>query len=268
MADATLRDAERRWREGGRLEDRLRWWSARARAGDLPAGAPALVVEVTEGRLDAARVELAAYLGDPLAQALALDEVAERLAYGGADAVLRVVTGEPDLRLDEVLAWIDALRLWERAAVERALIEATRHVADHLGGIDLSRADDEHEPLIASHREAERDQGLALTREALAAVERYLARPDDEPAALRAASQASAGFWPYVGPVVVAAATVARFVLARRGLDEHAPAGASDDALLAWRDTVRRSLPEPRDLRDAVRDALVPWALGRAGEAP
>ncbi len=262
MTDARLREAERRWREGGRLEERLAWWSARLRAGELPPAAAALVVAVSEGRLDAARVELAAYLGDPAAQALAHEQVVERLAYGGAEALLRVVSGEPDLGLEEVLAWIDALRLWDRAAVERGLLEATRHVADQLGGMDLSQLEDEHDPTDAALRELEREQGLRLTHDALAAVERCLGGGDGASAGLERASRADPPLWPYAGPVVVAAATVARFVLARRTPAERQPAGAADDALLAWRDTVRRSLPEPRALRDAVRDALVPWALG------
>lgn len=256
MTDARLRDAERRWREGGRLEERLAWWSLRARSGELPPEGQALVMAVAEGRLDAGRVELAAYLGDPAAQALAMDEVTARVsAVAGSEGVLRVVAGRTDVRIDEVLAWIDALRLWDPAAVERALLEATRHVADHLGGLDLSRAEDE-DHLLAAAREADRERGLSLAREALEAVERCLAG-DAAPPTLGLSERGVHEHWPYVGPVVVAAATVARFVLARRAQ----PAGGADDALLAWRDTVRRGLPDPHALRGAVRDALVPWAL-------
>lgn len=212
---------------------------------------------VVEDRLDAARVELAAYLGDPAARALALEEVVARVAREGVDGALRVVRDEPDLRVGEVLAWIDALRLWDRAAVERGLVEATRHLAGRLGAQGLSAS----EPAPAH----ERDRGLELTRAALQAVERCLepGATGDAPALRDGAARATA--WSFAFPLVVAATTAARVVLARLTPD-HDPAGAPHDALLAWRDVVRRSLPEPVGLRDAVRDALVPWALRAPGE--
>src|SRR5262245_38434282 len=103
MGDLRLREAERRWRETGRLEDRLRWWSERARAGEVSPEAAALAHAVGAGRVTAERVELAAYLGDPRAQALALEEVVERVAHAGVDGVLDVVLGQTPPRLEPVL---------------------------------------------------------------------------------------------------------------------------------------------------------------------
>jgi hypothetical protein len=264
VSDARLREAERRWREGGRLDDRLRWWSERARAGDLPAGAEALVVAVSTGDLDPDRVELAAYLGDERARALAVEEVVERVAYGGSDGALRVALDEDGLRLDDVLDWIGELRLWDEAALQRALFVATRHLADELASRDLSRAEDELEWDLQATREAERDRIVAATRGMLAALERVdgEAEPAEE-LKRRAIAPGRAAEWSYAAPLLVAAGIITGIVLERRAPSETGPlpGGWSE-----WRRTVRESAPDPRALRDAVRAALVPWALEE--EAP
>lgn len=259
MSDERLRELERRWRQGGRPDDRLRWWTARARAADLPPGAEALVARVADGALAPDRVELAAYLGDPRARALALEEVVERVAYGGEPGAMRVVFDEPDLRLDDVLEWIAGLAQWEPGAVERALLAATRDAAARDARQDLSATEDEHEPWLHTWREAERERRLAAAQAGLETLERWLdgrARPDADP--LPVAARA-----PHLGPLVMAVSIAARFALARRA---PAPARPDEgrDALRAWRESLRETVPEARDVRDAVRAALIPWALGEA----
>ncbi|MCO5165541.1 MAG: hypothetical protein M9894_04115 [Planctomycetes bacterium] len=261
MSDERLRELERRWRQGGRPDDRLRWWSARARAGDLPAGADLLVARVAGGALAAERVELAAYLGDARARALALEEVVERVAYGGDPGAMRVVFDAPDLRLDDVLGWVGGLALWEPGAVERALLAATRDAAARDARQDLSATEDEREPWLHGWREVERERRLAAAQAGLETLERWVegrARPDDDP--LPPAVQA-----PHLGPLVMAVTIAARFVLARRAPRAVRPEGRED--LREWRDALRDTVPDPRDVRDAVRVALVPWALGEVLDA-
>lgn len=264
MSDARLREAERRWREGGRLDDRLRWWSERARAGDLPAGAEALVVAVSTGDLDPDRVELAAYLGDERARALAGEEVVERVAYGGSEGALRVAHDDaPELRLDDVLDWIGELRLWDAAVVQRALVAATQHLADDEASRDLSRAEDESEWVLQSVREAERERSVTAARDLLGALQRWIEGRGEGAPPSAVAGRAPEVWQPHAGPLLAAARVITGIVLARAA---RTVTPIEAEQLLEWRRTVRESAPDPRALRDAVRAALVPWAL--AEEAP
>lgn len=261
MSDARLREAERRWREGGRLDDRLRWWSERARTGDLPAGAEALVLAVATGDLDAERIELAAYLGDERARALAGEEVVDRVASGGKDGALRVALDER-VQLDDVLDWIGELRLWDAAITQRGLVAATRHLADDVASHDLSRSEDEAGWELQAVREAERDRSVDAARGLLEVLERWIEGRQGVPSST-AAGRAPEVWQPHAGPLLVAARIVTGIVLSRA-----APSvtPVPPERLAEWRETVRSSAPDPLALRDAVRDALVPWALGE--EAP
>lgn len=264
MSDARLREAERRWREGGRLDDRLRWWCERARAGDLPAGAEALVVAVSTGDLDTERIELAAYLGDERARALAGEEVVERVAYGGSDGALRVAVGEVGVHLDDVLDWIGELRLWGAATVQRALVAGTRHLADELASRDLSRSEDESERNLQTIREAERDRTVGAARDLLGALQHWIDGQSDRVPPSTVAGRVPEVWQPHAGPLLVAARIITGVVLSRA-----APTVTTipSERLLEWRETVRESAAEPLALRDAVRAALVPWALDEE-EAP
>jgi hypothetical protein len=90
MADAALRELERRWRESGADEDRARWLAGRARAGELTA----------------TRLALAAHAGD----------VAARLALGP--------DGPPVVH--DLTAWAHALAPWGSEALARAALAAAR----------------------------------------------------------------------------------------------------------------------------------------------
>lgn len=63
MSDARLREAERRWREGGDPADARRWVQELTRAGAAPADV--LAARFLVGLLAPARLQAAAALGDP-----------------------------------------------------------------------------------------------------------------------------------------------------------------------------------------------------------
>lgn len=88
MSDSRLRDAERRWRDSGRVEDEAAWLRERARVGELDEG----------------RLRLAALVGHPASQ----------LAVGANDPLPRRL---PD--------WIDR-EPWVIEACLRAMIPAVR----------------------------------------------------------------------------------------------------------------------------------------------
>lgn len=266
MSDERLRELERRWRQGGRPDDRLRWWTARARAGDLPPGAEALVARVVDGALTPARVELAAYLGDPRARALALEEVVERVAYGGEPGAMKVVFDEPDLRLDDVLEWIAGLAQWEPGAprpnaLGRGLLATTRAGVDGVASLDLSRLEDE-EPWVHDVREWRRERFMSAVPPALDAAAQWLdGQVDVAAVAAHHARLDGCRDGPH-SPLVDASRYLLRWVEAccgagrREGWER-----PRETALGHWLMHMNDTLLDPRDVRDAVRAALVPWAL-------
>lgn len=244
MSDARLREAERRWREGGRLEDRLRWWSERARAGELPADAPALIEAVAAGRLRLDRLELAAYLGEARAQALALDGV---LARVGDEAVRRVVEDDAGATLEDVLAWIGALRAWgPESTLLGALVAGTRHVGQRHLEQDLPRVEGEDTGVLID-RERAHQRGVHAFFTLFPRLEEALRvrGRDPDPHRFRA-FEVTLGI-----PVHDATVFAARAVL-DRDLDE---------ALRGWRDAVAAARPDPWALRAAVRDEVAPRVL-------
>jgi hypothetical protein len=266
VSDRELREAERRWRESGGLEDRVRWWSERARAGELPAGTEALINAVSTGRVAAAAVELAAYLGDPRARALAIEDVVERVTYGRNERVLRVSFEEVGVDVQDVLSWIRELRTWDTEAFLRALGAAVRHLAAGVAARDVSGRVDPW--ITVEYLEEHRDRGLAIVEDGLRSIGRWIDTP--EPALLdaveRTARVVGYGFND-VNPVIDATAAAACAVLATQGATPSMQWGRRlatydvTEALQHWDRAVSDAAPDPVVLRSAVRDALVPWAL-------
>jgi hypothetical protein len=244
--DERLREAERRWRESGLVEDRLAWWTARARSGDLEPDAASLVELATAGRVTPDTVELLAYLGDPRGRALAQEEMIERVAAD--DAALRVALDE-DLSFPGVAAWIHALRRWDRRLVPRALCAAAGAIVDALAALDLEAHGREQEDLVWWERYESRPEAVRWTRELLGRTRAWLESPVF---ALDTRGTYSV-FWQ---TVLDAAVDAARAAIASKG----GPGALTDEHAL-WVDGARAVGLPPGAIRAAVRDELVRRAL-------
>lgn len=265
MADQDVRALERRWQQSGALEDEVAWLQALLRCEAL----------------DPARLELAAYLGHPAAlRALGPEACARR-------ARARQARWDPEASPDP--AEREAL-LWERSRREAAIgaEAAAREAADTqwtlaLGefGVEVSArvafvaaeaVRSSWEPAGAPEEAVEWRARALRTFESLAA---WLQDPCEERrAAVEAASAGhfSGGPGPhlrYGGPCAAAAE-----IVTDRGDD---PEGG---AILAAEATRKAAVilaaargahpegdlePELQRLQGALRAALIPWALGRAG---
>jgi hypothetical protein len=154
VSDEAVREAERRWRETGAVEDEARWLVARVRAGRLAPGHPA--AELTAGRCDPAApawIDGLERLPESL-KFVAIRGLAERLIEelappDGADwrvaldLAERMVQGrhDPD-DIDQQMAWElgQALLLHGGSHVAAALRECLAWVGQQAGPIDVRRA--------------------------------------------------------------------------------------------------------------------------------
>lgn len=246
MSDGRLRDAERRWRESGHLDDRVRWWSELARAGELPEGALAVVEAVAAGRLDLDRVQLAAYLGEPRAQALVLEDVVERVAFANEDGALRVVLGDPFTAAD-VVAWVSALRRWDPRAAKRAVLSVTRQLARQVAALDLAPPTDVEDPYRLMELQYFQERGLRYASEELPALAALLDGDASQLVAVETAARRQGVGIPLADAVAFGAAIA---------LDRD-----TDEAFRRWRLVVAEAEPEPEALRAAVQDEVATWAL-------
>lgn len=161
MSDERLRVLERRWRESGRLTDRLTWLSAQARAGRLAPDVRELVRALDEGGCALDRLALLAYLGVPAAGELLGDERVELASYLGDLGAVRVVLGEEHDREDEI-AWAHGLAHWPGPEVCRALAEITLRAATVLAAEDVPPDPDDEYGYERETRAAERARAPAL----------------------------------------------------------------------------------------------------------
>lgn len=226
MADAALRELERRWRESGADEDRARWLAGRARAGELPP----------------TRLALAAHAGD----------AAARLALGA----------EAPPVVHDLTAWAQALAPWGVEAQARAALAAARAGLPLL----LRGSNPNPElPRLLRAAEAfvhgpERSASARLTppggdprRVASASIARAVERADTF-----AVDEA--------GQAIVAAARVALWVADPPGglpgarADDPRESPVAEAILLSVRALGRATGREV--VRAALCAALAPWALG------
>ena len=212
MADSDVRDLERAWRSSGSEADYRGYLQARQRAGTLPQEA----------------LQVAAYLGDVVAQELAASTVraskgtqrffaelpgGERVSARASGVALRVCLGLPGARVDP-----DLQRAAEVALAWTETLEPTAGAQTQLEELDARLA-------AAAHHFQPHYPAIALTYEldeehALAVLVWILLR--------RAAARVERGEWEDVG----------------RCLHVLCPKKAQQS-----------------QLRAAVRDALVPWLV-------
>lgn len=148
MSDQRLRELERRFRESGRLADRLAWFNARARAGELAPEVRGVVRGLEEGALAFEQLTLLAYLSVLAAKEVLGDDVAELALRLGGPGAVRVVRGESGTK-EDARAWAAGLGQWEGKTVAAALALVTRVALDLLAASEpwedwLLRADRDH----------------------------------------------------------------------------------------------------------------------------
>lgn len=261
MADERLRSSERRWRETGSPED------ARVLLVELVrTGAPAahvLRTRVQVGDLSEGRLRLAAFLGDPAAL--------EALGEAPPRGALR----------ESVIAWVAELGAWGPEPWPRVAVAVGRLLEREFRGESppapyLSRACEAVEALVRDRRAlrvsevvrlheaigpevAQHTRRLDVSRlrdrgrwwatfAARNVVEVALALAEGRPLdATRSPARGAAGR-------AVDALMCAELARHHDAVAEVPVSGAEDDAQRAAHGR----------LRDAIRDALVPWALGAA----
>lgn len=209
-------------------DERRRRLEREAAAGDLAAASALLAERLRAGDLPEDRLRLAAHLGDPAAaQALGREPLAPPTI-----TVSRWVRGLSERREG---AWAP----WAREAFARAAAAAARNT---LGCF--------------------RDDARAAAARGVEALEAWIACPCDEHARAAAAAGSRVVLAPpgpaglfaarglrFAGPAVYRATTVPLSAV---------PANATAGEVAM--DAARATSPEA--VRAAVRDALVPWALG------
>lgn len=224
MADAALRELERRYRESGEEADRARWLAGRVRAGEVSTD----------------RLALAAHAGD----------AAARLALG------------PDAPpvVHDLTEWARALAPWGAEARARAALAAARAALPLL--LRGSNPNPELPRLLrAAEGFVHGPERSASARLAPPGVEPRAAAVQ---AIARAIERADTFAVDEAGQAIVAAAQAALWIPhgdhAPPPLRESLDAAVAEALLLAARALGRDS--GPRAVRAALTAALAPWALG------
>ncbi|MBL4845364.1 MAG: hypothetical protein JKY65_07560 [Planctomycetes bacterium] len=116
-----VRTLERAYRESGETGALLAWLRARHRAGEVGAEITPWLGALTEGTLEQSQVELAAYLGDPLARCLDEERVISLATYLSEEfELVPVVLGDSGLEDEAVRRWISGLARWSPSWVTHA----------------------------------------------------------------------------------------------------------------------------------------------------
>jgi len=237
VSDQRLRELERRFKETGEPAAWGAWLRARVRQGSLDAAAVPLAARIEAGALARERVQLAGYLGDPLALALDEHDTIALAVCLGDDAAVRVALD--DYYDGDVEGWLVGLAHWGGEPWVRAA------VACAIQAREASRANEDADDPYSDVGHYEE-----MTDRLLEGVLRWLDCPCAQHGqdALRDAQR-----YEYVSRHSVSLAYLACQV---------AWAFSSDSA---WPDAYALELLERVGAREAVatiRAALIPWALG------
>jgi hypothetical protein len=230
------------------LPETLAFLQAQLRAGQLPDSerAERVLARLGSGELAWERVELAGYLGDPLAVALVGEEelvaLASYLGEGGAVDVLLGGDAEPR----DLVVWLGGVAHWGREAALRAILGATQALIDDLATRDPpTEQEDPYGEVFA-----ERERALEGARRQVEALRRWVelqvgGRP-----------RPVGGLWAF-GDYAFLTYAVEDLVRLARAPDR----ARVKEQLLSWATSLSEAPLAPAVLRAGVR-AAVPWALG------
>jgi hypothetical protein len=128
MTDEALRRSQRRWRGGADAEDLARHLLAQVRAGSLPAEAAQVAERLASGETTVEDVLLAGLAGHPWARDVAVEALAERLAYEGRERALDVALEDGPYPTEVLALWLDLLRQARPALLGEALLRVHEHL--------------------------------------------------------------------------------------------------------------------------------------------
>lgn len=139
-----VRSLERAYRASGEAADLLAWLRARQRAGVLGDEVAPWLEALASGEVSPEQVELAAYLGDPLARLLDEERAVSLATYLGEDLELvPIVLGESCDDVQALTRWVFSLGHWNESwVVEAQLVISEAHYAEEAAG-HVEREDDE-----------------------------------------------------------------------------------------------------------------------------
>jgi hypothetical protein len=250
VLDERLREFERR-RQQGTAADEIRHWLEQLRAGTLAPEARPIVERVSAGTLPRERVALAAYLGDPLALSLILDDTIVYASFMGDVEAVHVVLGDDPLTWEDLAAWLPPLSRWTTGvAIVRAFVAIARRFMERS---DWFRVDPDY-------GEDFRGRTITALVAPLIGIDAWLACPCPQHARTADPAPVDRGLY---GPVYSAIAWAVE--LAARTAFRHPNPG--DRLAMTERDAkdvieeVRSAGMTPGELHRTVRDALTPWAL-------
>jgi hypothetical protein len=252
--DERLRSIERRSKSVGGISDLVRLGREKLRAGRiLPEDAPVLELLASE-RLSLEQLELAAYLGEPLALEL-LDHDAIRVAtLVGDSPATNVVLRDSDVTMVDIGAWLPGLALFGPTLFPRALLVGAHvvlaNVEPTIRTLPPARTDDDGEEL--NEREA-----------TLHAAAIYLGWMDQAQAHARAGRKWQVPYeqvpWipgTFEGPFYVADAT---FSLAFQQGANANRADPLEEAARRWAFDVAQARANPRTVLEGIVRELRPW---------